>query len=325
MVRIPVGEVTYTSPYIPAEWIEAHGLRARRMLPRLAANDGLDHLSGLCPYARAFLGECNRSAGPFIFVTACDQMRRLAEFAERPAFVFNMPSTCETTASLRLYVGELRRLSEFLIDLGGHSPSRDRLIEIMLDHDRIRRALREARGAMASPPYARALAGYFENGQAFVVPPSGGLKPVGVPLALIGSPVMASHLDLFDTVEKAGGAIVLDATASGERSLPGNLDRRDLTGHSDPLFALAGLYFEIPSAFRRPNAGLFRYLGAELKQRGVRGIVFRTCLWCDTWRAEAERIRHWPGLPMVELDVADEPAPGGSALTRLQSFLEMLQ
>jgi len=148
--------------------------------------------------------------------------------------------------------------------------------------------------------------------------------PTLVPLALVGGPLLSTHFDIFDAIEKAGGEVVLDATETGERTLPAPLDRRRLK--DDPLGELADAYFgTIPDAFRRPNTELYRWLKEKIAERGVRGIVFWHHVWCDTWRAEAQRMKEWTETPLLMLEASDDGVIDAHAVSRVQSFLEVLR
>ena len=80
--------VVYTCPYIPAEWLRAHGVVPSRIAPG-PAPAGAAPRSGVCPYAWCFLQSvlADKSAGGAVFTTRCDQMRRLYEYAARDASV----------------------------------------------------------------------------------------------------------------------------------------------------------------------------------------------------------------------------------------------
>ena len=143
-----------------------------------------------------------------------------------------------------------------------------------------------------------------------------------MPLAIVGGPLPAGHYELFDAVERFGGRIVLNATEGGELTLPAALDRPRVS--DDPLAALVGAYFgAIPHAMRRPNDGLYDWLRRELAGRGVRGILFNRCLWCDLWHGELGRLREWAGVPVLDMDVADEDVDFGRQAGRVKAFLEM--
>jgi benzoyl-CoA reductase/2-hydroxyglutaryl-CoA dehydratase subunit BcrC/BadD/HgdB len=297
----PTKTIVYTCPYVPAEWIAAHGLRPRRLIP-LPVEDApaVPRIEGLCPYARAFANDvaADNEAGGIIVTTVCDQMRRIFELLVRsidtPVFLLNVPSTWQTVAAQRLYVDELKRLSRFLVRLGGHEPAREELSRIMLEHDDARQ--------QAGPP----------------------VRTEGVPVAIVGGPLMQRDRVLFDIIEECGGRIVLDATETGQRGLCRTFDRRSLA--QDPLMELAQAYFDIPDASRRPNSELYKWLQRELAQAGARGIIFHHYVWCDTWRAELARLKEWTPLPVLGLD-GDGHSDTGTvrAHTRIRAFLEMLQ
>lgn len=293
---ITMGSMVYSCPFVPAEWIAAHGLHPRRIRPR---SPGCVQ-AGVCPYARAFVGAVladDRACG-VIVTTVCDQMRRAADVlvleGRVPVFLMHVPTTWQTPAAQRYYLDELRRLGRFLTRLGGAPPSDDALAKVMLDYD-------EARSSAASAGAGQ-----------------------GVPLALLGGPLFEDECGLFDLVEDAGGRIVLDASETGERTRPAPFDRRRL--REEPLLELADAYFgHIPDAFRRPDGELHVWLARELDRRLVRGIVFRRCVWCDTWAAELGRLKEWVKVPVLDLDAdGGDRASRDRTAGRLRAFVEML-
>ena len=143
-----MNEVAYSSPFIPPEWIAAHGLR-----PVWAPLTGArDFRAGQCAAACVPMpaGCCAAEMGlpvaAIVMATACDQMRRAAAEIEshgrRPCFLLNVPATWQTAAARDLYHHELERLGRFLLQIGGQTPSAARLTQIMLDYDRDRASLR---------------------------------------------------------------------------------------------------------------------------------------------------------------------------------------
>lgn len=290
--------VIYTCPFVPAEWVAAHGLQPLRMSP--ASTDALPSVApapGMCPYARAFAGAAisHADAVGAVATTMCDQMRRAADLiaanSDRPLFLLNVPHTWQTPASVKLYRSEVERLGRFLVRLGGAAPSADWLAEVMLE---------SVRKAPVEP-----------------------VRRSGAPLALVGGPVFSDHSGIYQLIESAGGRVDLDATETGERGQPAPFDRRSL--RDDPLGALCDSYFgTIPDPFRRPNNGFFHWLKNRIEQTGVRGIVVRRYVWCDNWHAEVHRIREWSGLPVLDLDVGDDGLDSARTLARLQAFTETL-
>jgi benzoyl-CoA reductase/2-hydroxyglutaryl-CoA dehydratase subunit BcrC/BadD/HgdB len=322
--------VGYSSPFVPAEWIAAHGLRPERL--RLRPTERLTR--GICPYAGALLAaalggkgdrrllcearegpsrqkasvtfsfsDCNR--GALVLATTCDQMRYVATMLEQrgewPVFLLNVPSTWQTPAARGLYRDELRRLGRFLVRHDGETPSDARLTHVMLAFDRARE---EDRANSRGP------AGHGSD---------------GVPLAILGGPLLETECDLFALVERIGGRIVLDATEHGERALPRPFEHGRLA--ADPLQELADAYFDaIPDAFQRPDSRLYEWLGRELTARQVRGVILHRYLWCDLWHAETQRLKQWSPVPVLELDVGpDDTAAPNRMQGRIEAFLEMLE
>ena len=335
--------VVYSSPFVPAEWIAAHAFRPRRIRPDpAAASPSAGPLMGVCPYARAFMGEVlsAHAASAAVFTTTCDQMRRAAEWAGRgggpPVFLMNVPATWQTPAAARLYRDELRRLGRFLVHLGGAAPSRDRLAETLEAYDARRAVLRGALGTLNARQASEAIA-RFDLGSEKVsgtLRPSGKVPdtfsdpapdlPRGTPVALVGGPLMHGDSRIFDVLEQAGGVVVLDGTESGARTLPAPVDRRRL--RDDPLMELVDAYFgTIPDAFRRPDTALYAWLKRERAASAARGIIVWRYVWCDMWAASAARLRETTGLPVLDLDVSGDPGGLARSAGRIQAFMEVLK
>ncbi|MGA2034962.1 MAG: 2-hydroxyacyl-CoA dehydratase family protein [Thermoguttaceae bacterium] len=325
--------ISYVSPFVPVEWIEAHGLRACRAT--LAGERGTGAVRGVCPYARAFVQAALDGAevGGVVMTTTCDQMRHAAALVERhsdrPLFLMNVPATWQSPAARTLYRDEIRRLGRFLVELGGRSPTPAELAAVMLRCDEDRAALR-----LEGPrlPGEKGTGTFCRNGPAgashkrclspFPVP-GGTPAPQGVRLALVGGPLLQGDEAIFEMVHRAGGRVVLDATEGGRRSLPAALDRTRTA--QDPLESLVAAYFDtIPDAFRRPNDGLYQWLDRELAAQEVRGILFWRYVWCDLWHAELHRLRQWSRLPVLEINDGDAASPA-RVIGRIEAFLEVLR
>ena len=322
--------VLYSSPFVPAEWVSAHGVRPVRLRPDPRASaPGTGPLTGLCPMARAFVGEAAARPGTdaVILATTCDQMRRAAELAAwvrpAPVFLMNVPATWQTPAAARLYRDELLRLGRFLVRLGGREPSPGALAGALAVYDARRERLRGALGLLGAREASEALAA-FDRGEDPPAPARPSHPPPrGPAIAVVGGPLMRGDARVFDVIEEAGGVVVLDGTESGPRTLPAPFDRRRL--HADPLMELVDAYFgAIPDVFRRPDDALYAWFERELAAAGARGIVVWRYVWCDHWAAAVARLRERTGLPVADLDVSGEE--GGLARTahRIQALVEAL-
>lgn len=302
--------VLYTSPYVPAEWIEAHGLEPCRVVP--SGGDCVPAFlngQGGCPFVRTFCSHVLAAQGTcgIMMTTTCDQMRRafdvVAERATVPAFLMNVPRTWQTVAARRLYLGELERLSGFLVHLGGTRPTDDDLAQVMRDHKEGNRW--GDRWAEAHPTAHRT-------------------AHPAIPVALVGGPMRREDLALFDLIREYGGFVALDATEGGEAGRPRPFDRRRLG--DEPFLELADAYFDgIADLSRRPNDGFYEWLCRLLRERDIRGAIVHRYPWCDLWHAEVERIRQSTGLPVLDLDAGEDDTPDdGRRRTRIGAFMEML-
>jgi len=276
-------------------------------------------------------GDKRRACG-IVVTTVCDQMRRAFDIIKRkckyPVFLMNVPKTWQSVASQRLYLDELKRLSQFLIRLGGKSPSNEELAKVMFEYDTARASIRAARSYLSSRHFTETIAEFFCQGVNLKIENRKSkienLKK-GVSLAIIGGPLLKEDFRIFDFIENFGGRIVLDATETGERGMCAPFDRRKL--HDEPLMELSNAYFGgIHDVSRRPNDGLYNWLDRELKYSGARGIIFRRFLWCDLWHAELKRMRDWIKLPVLDIDISgDSEADQHRQTNRIRAFLETLQ
>lgn len=319
--------VVYSSPFVPPEWIGAHGIRPVRMGPTPGDTTEVTAAMGMCSYAAWLCRQVQgTTADGVIVTTTCDQMRRasevIAEDSGRPTFLLNVPATWQSAAARSIYRDELERLGRFLEQLGGTAPSRELLTATMLRYDEIRQELRRRRELLGARGYALAIAAFGRTGELPEMPEQA-TRAVGIPLGVVGGPMRMADLRLLDLVEQGGGRVVLDATETGERGLVGPFDHRSL--HADPAGELANAYFaSIPEAFRRPNTHLYDYLRQEIALRGIRGLVLIRRVWCDAWHAERERMREETGLPVIEVDLEGGDGELAGARTRVESMLEIL-
>jgi benzoyl-CoA reductase/2-hydroxyglutaryl-CoA dehydratase subunit BcrC/BadD/HgdB len=241
-----------------------------------------------------------------------------------PVFLMNVPATWQTVESQNLYLSELRRLGKFLERQGGTAPSDDCLADTMRRYDEARSALRNARGFLSARRFAEAIESFHRTGQVDVGRTESTPARRGIPVALVGGALLRDHFRIFDVIESAGGNVTLDATTSGERSLLPPFDRRALK--DGPLMALAHACFGgVPDAFRRPNSDLYRWLKRAFAERGVRGVIFRRYVWCDTWHGEMQRMKEWAGIPLLDIESGGEVNPDGHLAGRIFAFIEMLE
>jgi len=323
--------VVYTCPYVPAEWIAAHGLQPQRLIPRPV--DGattIPRIEGLCPYARAFVNDVAASTDidGVVVTTMCDQMRRVFDLLVRrvnvPAFLLNVPSTWQTVAARQLYLGELERLGQFLVRLGGCAPNREKLVAEILRYS-CEKELADLYPIIPHEPSSGALSCVVQqmrhSMEAESQRRSDGDR--GVPLGVIGGPLMERDQVLFRVLRESGGRAVFDGTETGSRTIR-RLDDRCLS--RDPLVNLAEAYFHIPDPSRRPNSEFYEWLRDNLARSGARGLVLHHYVWCDKWHAEFGRLREWIKLPILRLDSEGQGEMDSLRVrNRVHAFVETLR
>ncbi|MHC4897204.1 MAG: 2-hydroxyacyl-CoA dehydratase, partial [Planctomycetota bacterium] len=190
--------VVYSCPFVPPEWIAAHDLTPRRILPRAAEAATLagGATQGLCSWVQAVVTRLldEPAADGVVLTTTCDQMRRAAELLDGlPLFLMNVPSTWQTAAAQKLYLNELERLGRFLCRLGGTPPGEERLVETMLEFDAARQQLRASRGHLSARAFSTAIARFHSNPPGDLPAAGEPVLPRGVEVALVGGPLM-EHL-----------------------------------------------------------------------------------------------------------------------------------
>ena len=127
--------IAYTCPYVPAEWITAHGLQPRRLIPQpMEGTSAIPRIEGLCPYARAFANDVAASEDvdgiwldqaitpyPYVYLSTLGNFSVTGiSGANEDIFVFKPTALGSTTAgsfATALYLdGSLFGLSSYDID-----------------------------------------------------------------------------------------------------------------------------------------------------------------------------------------------------------------
>jgi hypothetical protein len=323
-------EVFFASPWIPAEWIKAHGLQPRGIWGAQSFDLGAASREGSCAFAAGTLSLAqSRNDAACVFTTHCDQLRRSFDAAQASSngrtFLFNLPATWGTAVAPTIYRSELERMSRFLVAAGGTPPDAGELARVMTDYRQKRGLLCRTSAARPAKRIAEAILKFHWDGS---VPTTAApaKAPTGIPLALIGGPLPASRLGLFDLVEELGGHIVLNATEAGERSV---WDARPATKVAGDTTALLDMVAQdhlehCVDVFQRPNTRLYDWLGTHFRVREPRAIILWHFTGCDLWSAEAQSLREAFGLPLLGLEADDATSLTLRDRSRLEAFIESL-
>jgi benzoyl-CoA reductase/2-hydroxyglutaryl-CoA dehydratase subunit BcrC/BadD/HgdB len=338
-------ELFHASPWVPAEWIKAHGIEPRGLWYADDLNLGPTRSSaGTCAFAQAVVRFAETHPEKAVLLTThCDQLRRgfdtLAGSLPSRAFLFNLPATWQTSVAERLYDCELERLSRFLLALGGQLPTPEALRQTIDAYARARKTLLAQAEVCLARAYAEAIARFHWDGPSESVDLSITASPSGaatardsaIPIALLGGPLPRVQWPLIDVIERAGARVALNGTEAGERSLwtvsPSEVQvPPDAAALSAMRLWLARSYLRNGvDVFQRPNDRLYVWLKARLTARAIRGIVLWHYVGCDLWRAEAQSLREAFGLPLLLLDAGDAPSASARDNGRVEAFVESLR
>ena len=326
-------QVFITSPWVPPEFIGAHGLEPRGVW-FAAEPSQLPLGAGICAFAQAMIRLAEtRPESAFIFSTHCDQLRRgfdaLTLALPGRVFLFNLPATWQGPVGERIFGSELERLGSFLLKIGGYPPTAKALGESMARYRLARSRLIEAGADCSARQYGEALARFHWDGTVNLGGEAQHARADGIALALVGGPLPTWQMDLLDAIERARGRVVLNATEAGERSLGlASQPEADYTAsHALPdlLQLLTRSCLErCVDVFQRPNTRLYLWLKERLAARQVRGILLWHFVGCDLWRAEAQSLREAFGLPVLLLAASEAGSAALRQSTRIQAFVESL-
>ncbi|MBX7256249.1 MAG: 2-hydroxyacyl-CoA dehydratase family protein [Candidatus Hydrogenedentes bacterium] len=300
--------IAYVSPFIPREWVAAHGCTPIRVTARAARGTTFDG-QGVCYFCHSLAESMMQveEAAAVVMATTCDQMRRMAERLStelsKPVFLMNVPATWRTETARTIYRDELRRLGDFLVELGGRRPSVDEFV-----------AAANACGQRADDLlYSRG--GNFNSAES---------RGDSIPILLLGSPDLREHEELVECIRQAGGHVEVDGREGVERTYPLSIDK--VLAEQDPIEAMVDAYFDqIPGAFRRPNDALYTWVEQVVKTRGICGAIVGHYVSCDPWHAESHRLKERLDIPCLVLDYDECPDISERAKGRIHAFMETLR
>jgi benzoyl-CoA reductase/2-hydroxyglutaryl-CoA dehydratase subunit BcrC/BadD/HgdB len=330
-------ELFHASPWVPTEWIKAHGVEPRGLWYSDELNLGATRSSaGTCAFAQAVVRFAETHPERAVLLTThCDQLRRgfdtLAGSLPDRAFLFNLPATWQSSVAERLYDCELERLSRFLVALGGHPPTAEALGETIDAYARARKRVLAQAEICPARGYAEAIARFHWDGPPASMAEECAAPDSAIPIALLGGPLPRAQWHLIEVIERTGARVALNGTEAGERSLWTGLSSEIQANpgagsvSSMRLWLARSYVRNCVDVFQRPNTRLYAWLKERLAARAVRGIVLWHYVGCDLWRAEAQSLREAFGLPLLLLDAGDAPPTSARDNGRVEAFVESLR
>ncbi len=339
--------VGYFCLYVPVEIIQACGA-----IPiRFARGDNPAAVLGerylrpdACPFCKSTLGKLitdplYQLADALVFVNTCDMMRRLPEVAsglvDLPIFQVYLPRTAENLpARLNEFLRQLKKMMCFLTTLTGID-GLPALPSTIAEYNRLRQALKALDETRTqNPPPVKGSEILDLVLLATLLKPQDVINLVSEAMSnlqfnsqpslprvlLAGSILTEEDRGTIALIEKKL-AIVADTICTGTRFFAEPIEVKD-----DPLIALANYYFNrIPCTFRRPNELLYTFTRRLITERQVQGIIYKTLLYCDPWRFEAQPHRTKLQLPVLEIDGDYSGENYQQLQTRIEAFAEMLK
>jgi|YelNatPaOPRAMG01_1025707.scaffolds.fasta_scaffold04118_8 benzoyl-CoA reductase/2-hydroxyglutaryl-CoA dehydratase subunit BcrC/BadD/HgdB len=317
-----------TCPFVPVEWIFAHGFICKRSVP-FFKNLGSVESMGCCPLAQAFLDEIISTRLPAIFSSTCDQMRRAADVAKAKGlnvFIINVPTTI-SEESVKYFRSELLRLSLWLESLGGKRPTNKELRACIEKFNDARSLVLDSQPYVSGSFFMNSVMNLAAETETGIIKKKncvfGSDQATRVPLAILGGHTSQAHFGLINEIEKAGGRIVLNALSFGNRVL---IPKIIIGENEDIVYGIAKHYMEnIRDVFMRPNDRFYSWLTKEIKTKKVKGAILATHVWCDLWRGEIQTMKEILKIPLLDITFGTESFPLNQTINRCQSFLEMMQ
>jgi benzoyl-CoA reductase/2-hydroxyglutaryl-CoA dehydratase subunit BcrC/BadD/HgdB len=130
--------------------------------------------------------------------------------------------------------------------------------------------------------------------------------------------------DIYDPIERTGGAVVWDDLCTGSRQLTGLIDIRD-----DLIAAISDRYRE-RAVCPAKHAGV-RSRGDELvkmaRNTNAQGVIFIYLKFCDPHAFDYPYLKEMltaQGIPSLLVELEEQTASDGQFQTRCEAFMEML-
>lgn len=344
--------------YVPEEIIHAAGAVPLCLCDGgnyRAAEAGLSVVPGIiCPFARAQIGEMEAKASPYygmidlvVAPITCQHIKQVAEVWEcrQEADVFKLGVPHQRgDIELEYFTDRLKVMSARLAKLTGKEITGDALNTAVALYDRMGSLLNEI-GLMRRDPLSPVTAKDFIalNHASFSADPeflveelerardefrsapkrAQSAKPR---LLLMGPNLTPGDTAILDTIERAGGEVVVEEFFEGVR-----YRREPIGGSADPLGALARSYLRerLPPAFMRSSTReRLDYAFDLIRDYGCSGVVWYELLCCETYDQESYfffKELNEKGIPLLVVESDYGTLDTGALRTRLAAFMEVLQ
>ncbi|MCF8044446.1 MAG: 2-hydroxyacyl-CoA dehydratase family protein [Desulfarculaceae bacterium] len=337
--------------YAPEEIIYAAGALPYRMLGTGGAKGYSDAYlqSYCCSVVKNTLddllsGELDFLDGA-VFPHTCDSVQRLSDIFRlnmKNSFHLDavLPAKLDTPSAAHYMKSVLERLAGDLEERLDTRVTKQDLTDAVLVFNRIRNGLRTladagmdnrinitagelhtiSRGVTAMDPAEAAdlLDRLCTFIQPKAEPGSGPSKRIGLTGSVCGVP------SVYETIEQAGGRVVLDDFCTTERYTDFAVDES-----ADPLPAIAARYLKKADCPCKHSSLYSRgeRIVEKAEKRGVKGVIFLLLKFCDPHAFDYPYIRDMlelKGIKSMVFELDDEQSVHAQFRTRCEAFMEML-
>ena len=339
----------YFCNYTPEEIVYAAGIIPVRIRGSTENVDLADaHLpSFCCSYMRSALDQALKGRYGYldgmVFPKTCDMSRALYSIWKRNInlpYYYSLPVPGKTTdEAVDLFIHELRLFKESLEKYTGSEISEISLNNTINIYNENR--------SLISRIYKLALdnAAPLQGSDIFGIVQSGLIMPKDEHNAMVRSLLDSSptpstskngkvrlmiagnnfeNIEVLQTIEECGGAVVIDDLDIGTRYYGGLVDDT-----SEPLKAIAERYLKkMPCPCKHPAQPRLEHILELANDYRVQGIILLIQKYCDTHlydRPWIESRLKEEGFPVLSVEHSDTGWAGGKFKTMVQAFIEMLE
>jgi len=145
-------------------------------------------------------------------------------------------------------------------------------------------------------------------------------------ILLTGSTMAFGDYKIYDLIEGAGAAVVIEEFAEGVRHFS---EAVHLNGN--PMEQLADRYFRrrVPPAWFRPGRERLDYLVKLAKDFNVNGVIWYQLMYRDSYDIESyyfpDILREGAGLSMLKIESDYDASEIGPFRTRIETFIETIK
>jgi benzoyl-CoA reductase/2-hydroxyglutaryl-CoA dehydratase subunit BcrC/BadD/HgdB len=309
----------------------------------------------ICPFARAQIGEKLLKQNPYydiidmlIAPITCQHLKKAAEvweyYGDLEIFKLGVPQQYDNDFEVQYYVDRLKTLKDRLQRFTGNDITNDKIKAAIDLYNRMRELLREisllrckSPSLMNSIDFVKLNHASYYADPVFMVdaleqiyhelkdknPDARANTPR---ILLLGPNISYGDYTMLETVQAAGGSIVMEEICEGIRYYWNKIENK---GNLFETLAKGYLLDRVPGAFMSNSAG--KRIGFTLKlikDFNISGVIWYELLCCETYDSEsylfAQKLeRH--KIPMLILESDYGTSSSGQLKTRIEAFIEILK